>query len=350
MKKKLLVVALATLTTSAFAGSSAMDFTIPESTKTVASATSETASVASGHAAISVNQGTATNRTPNSVQPARTVQAQPTAQSTVAAKPPVNSTMNPVRPVSSAASSKSGDVAQPALAESSALGASTNSADVTQPSQSGDGVNPFTGKSLNEEDLQRQLEASKSRTALLEEQLKQATLSADIANVPIKKRAEVAKLELPPTPASAPVAPKPAKVVKKREVKKTPAVEIVTPKMPNVRLDGIVVNQGVASAVLDVDGNSSVVANGGSTPFGTLKVLNTTSAMVGGMALHVSEDSTIARVHISDPKPVDPKEKSAFPLPTANMPVSASSSAGHPLPPVPVPLPPPTTAATTVAH
>lgn len=349
MKKKLLVVALATLTTSAFAGSSAMDFTIPESTKTVASATSETASVANGHAAISVNQGTATNRTSNFVQPARTPHAQPTAQSAVAAKPAVNSTMNPVRPVSSAANSTSGDIAQPALAAASALGSSPNSAEVTQPSQSGDGVNPFTGKTLNEEDLQRQLEASKSRTALLEEQLKQATLSADIANVPIKKRAEVAKLELPPTPASAPVAPKPVKVVKKREVKKTPAVEIVAPKMPNVRLDGIVVNQGVASAVLDVDGNSSVVANGGSTPFGTLKVLNTTSAMVGGMALHVSEDSTIARVHISDPKPVDPKDKSAFPLPTA-MPVSASSSAGHPLPPVPVPLPPPTTAATTVAH
>jgi hypothetical protein len=167
--------------------------------------------------------------------------------------------------------------------------------------------------------------------------------------VPIKKRAEVAKLELPPTPASAPVAPKPVKVVKKREVKKTPAVEVVAPKMPNVRLDGIVVNQGVASAILDVDGNTSVVANGGSTPFGSLKVLNTTSAMVGGMALHVSEDSTIARVHISDPKPVDPKEK-AFSLPTANIPVAASSSSGHPLPPVPVPLPPPTTAATTVAH
>jgi hypothetical protein len=197
-------------------------------------------------------------------------------------------------------------------------------------------VNPFTGKSLNEEDLQRQLEASKARTSLLEEQLKQVTITADIANVPLKKRAEVAKLELP--------APKP---VKKHPVKKTtPAVEVVAPKMPNVRLDGVVVNQGVASAILDVDGNSSVVANGGSTPFGPVRVLNATSAMVGGMALHVSDETTIARVHISDPKPVDPKERASLPVLSVPGATGASVNGARPLPPVP--LPPPTTATTTV--
>jgi hypothetical protein len=348
MKKKLLVAVLATLTTSAFAGG-AMDFTIPESTKTVATAANNTAPVAEGHSAISTSPNTSTARTANAVQPVRTIQPQPAAQVAMATKPAASSTVKATHTANTMSTSASGAAAPAALAASSAVAASSTSVDASQVPQNADAVNPFTGKSLNEEDLQRQLEASKSRTALLEEQLKQVTLSADIANVPIKKRAEVAKLELPPTPASAPVVTKPVKVVKKREVKKTSAVEVVAPKMPNVRLDGIVVNQGVASAILDVDGNTSVVANGGSTPFGSLKVLNTTSAMVGGMALHVSEDSTIARVHISDPKPVDPKEK-AFSLPTANMPVAASSSSGHPLPPVPVPLPPPTTAATTVAH
>jgi hypothetical protein len=232
-------------------------------------------------------------------------------------------------------------------AASAAPAETANNGNPTLDSTTGNAVNPFTGKSLNEEDLQRQLEASKARTSLLEEQLKQVTITADIANVPLKKRAEVAKLELPAPPVAASAPPAQPKPVKKHPVKKTtPAVEVVAPKMPNVRLDGVVVNQGVASAILDVDGNSSVVANGGSTPFGPVRVLNATSAMVGGMALHVSDDSTIARVHISDPKPVDPKERATLPVLSVPGATGASANGARPLPPVP--LPPPTTATTTV--
>jgi hypothetical protein len=344
MKKTLLVAALVTLTTSAFAGS-AMDFNISDSPSPAAPVRSTAVVSAKPVTAVSGQaSGLATN-TAGARDPVVTMPSSaPAAVSSNASRNTTNAKVS-ARPGRSAAA----DAASAPQAASAAAVDTPDNGIPTLDAATGNAVNPFTGKSLNEEDLQRQLEASKARTSLLEEQLKQVTITADIANVPLKKRAEVAKLELPapPVAASAPVQPKP---VKKRPVKKaTPAVEVVAPKMPNVRLDGVVVNEGVASAILDVDGNSSVVANGGSTPFGPVKVLNATSAMVGGMALHVSEETTIARVHISDPKPVDPKERTA--LPVLNVPGASgavTTTAGRPLPPVP--LPPPTNAAMTTVQ
>jgi hypothetical protein len=338
MKKTLLVAALATLTTSAFAGS-AMDLNIPDSPTTASQGQSVTVVPAKPVTAmsrpVSVSMNTAGASDPVVTMPSTAPVAVGSSTSRNSAN--VKGAARPTRVEPMVAASA------PQAASAAPAGTSDG---IPTIDSTGNAVNPFTGKSLNEEDLQRQLEASKARTSLLEEQLKQVTITADIANVPLKKRAEVAKLELPapPVAASAPVQPKP---IKKRPVKKaSPAVEVVAPKMPNVRLDGVVVNQGVASAILDVDGNSSVVANGGSTPFGPVRVLNATSAMVGGMALHVSDDTTIARVHISDPKPVDPKEKAMLPVLSVPGATGAASTGARPLPPVP--LPPPTTATTTV--
>lgn len=351
MKQKLLFVALAAVASGAFAQSAHMDLTIPggsaanttsapPATRVVSSTQPTAIATTSAQAPVAGIEKTTPvqpvmARSSGATQTPDVKTGGPARQGVRAEKSPLAST--PAAAVSTTAS-KLDSAALPASAQAALAASTAVSGDAPTP-----GVNPFTGKSLSEEDLQRQLEASKARTALLEEQLKQATISADIANLPIKKRAEVSKLELPapPAAASAPVVPKPVKV-KKVVVKKTPLVEVVAPQTPHVRLDGVVVNEGVASAILDVDGNSSVVANGGATPFGQVRVLNANSVMVGAMALHVEEDSTIARVRISDPKWVDPKDQKVV-LPTLPMASGVAATAnGRPLPPVP--LPPPTTA------
>ena len=357
MKKTLLFAAIAALTSSAFADS-AMDLTIPDSTHNVAPSAAPSAMTSAKPVVAVPTKPLPVVQTRAAVQPAavseqvRPVQAVSASTERMTSTHPVGVKVEstnravaktPAAPAAMASSTAS--EVKPAMSQSAAgTSALAPAADVAASGvQATTGVNPFTGKSLSEEELQRELEASKAKTALLEEQLKQVTLTADIANVPLKKRAEVAKLELPapPVAASAPVVQKPVKP--RKVVKKSPSVEIVAPRMPNVKLAGVVVDNGVASAILDVDGNSSIVTNGGSTPFGPVKVLNATSAMVGGMALHVQDDATIARVHISDPKPVDPKAQMAA-LPTLPMNgIGGTAANGHPLPPVP--LPPPTTAA-----
>lgn len=237
-------------------------------------------------------------------------------------------------------------------------------ADATAPSKSGAGaveVNPFTGANLNVEATQRELERSKANTLLLEEQLKQATLMADIANLPAKKRAELAQVKgvdaFPPGGTAQVVPAKPvvkvkakAKAKNSHSSKKEASVELASspaavmqPVAPSIVLDGVVVNNGVSSAILSVNGNATIVANGTNTPFGQLQVVDSTSVRVGGASLKV-HDSTIARVQLSDPKPVDPK--AAVPFTTgsratlpATMPAPMPVQNGKPplLPPIPLP-------------
>lgn len=220
-------------------------------------------------------------------------------------------------------------------------------------------VNPFTGANLNVETTQRELERSKANTLLLEEQLKQATLMADIANLPAKKRAELAQVKgveafLPgASPQGAPAKPVvkvKAKAKASHSSKKEATVELANaptavsqPVAPSIVLDGVVVNNGVSSAILSVNGNASIVANGTNTPFGQLQVVDSTSVRVGGANLKI-HDSTIARVQLSDPKPVDPKAAVPFTtgsrasLPAA-MPAPMPVQNGKPplLPPIPLP-------------
>lgn len=56
-------------------------------------------------------------------------------------------------------------------------------------------VNPFTGGTLNFEELTRKLETSKLETQLLEEQLRHTGLTADIQNIGLRKQAEVAQAQ-----------------------------------------------------------------------------------------------------------------------------------------------------------
>lgn len=216
-------------------------------------------------------------------------------------------------------------------------------------------INPFTGGSTNAETLQRELEHSKNTTLLLEEQLKQANVMADLANVPLKKRAEIASLKGFDSASTSAAPPKAVVVVKsavKPSVKKekvkaksnSNAIEMVTTPQaaapqPSVTLEGVIVNDGTASAVLNVGGNTSIVSNGGSTPYGKLQVTGESSVRIGSMNLAV-HDSTIARVKISDPKPVDPKAPVLASVPMAS-PVSATLPGQQgkmpSLPPIPLP-------------
>lgn len=56
-------------------------------------------------------------------------------------------------------------------------------------------VNPFTGKELSAEQVQRELEAARVQTQMLEEQLKQMSLSEEMRNVPLRKAVEAAQAQ-----------------------------------------------------------------------------------------------------------------------------------------------------------
>lgn len=243
------------------------------------------------------------------------------------------------------------------------------------------GVNPFTGKSTGMEGRQRSLELAKMETALLEEQIKQAGLREDLRTLPTKKAVEEAqavtarmkeeavqretKTPAPSSQAQASAqgaaqpaaaaqasggAAKPSAVEKPkstRPAKKKPAGDKpveqaaapVKPMAPAVEVTSVMTFGGVRSAVLDFDGNILTAKHGESTPLGMLEILDGQSVRLAGRIYRV-HGSTLARVVVSDPKPVDPKAaNSAGPIvaspvltaPTMSAPPMASfpSSSGN---------------------
>lgn len=218
-----------------------------------------------------------------------------------------------------------------------------------------DAVNPFIGKSIGLEARQRDLEAAKLETALLEERIKQAALNEDLKTIPLKKSVEAAQATTArlkeealqkdstaktvgaPTGAATPVAAAqggavaaPAKP-KTRPAKKVNAPKAEAPKeqpaaapaVPKVEVTSVLSLGGVRSAVLEIDGNILTVRHGDSTPVGNVEVLDTQSVRVGGRIYRV-HGATLARITISDPKPVDPK---AGPVPAAVPAVATTNGA-----------------------
>jgi hypothetical protein len=198
-------------------------------------------------------------------------------------------------------------------------------------------VNPFSGKSLSLESRQRALEIAKMETSLLEEQLKQASLAEDMAVMPLKKQVETAQATtarmkeellqkevtnapkiaaiqaaaaqkaLNPMPVPSAAKARPVKKVKPVE----PVVETVKPvappvHVPRIELTTIMNFGGTRAAVLDVDGNILTVKSGDNTPIGIVEIVDDQSVRVNGKPYKV-HGATLARVVISDPKPVDPK-------------------------------------------
>jgi hypothetical protein len=203
------------------------------------------------------------------------------------------------------------------------------------------GVNPFVGKSLNIETKQRDLEVSKMETALLEEQIKQASLAEDMRTLPLKKqveaaqattarlREEVAQKEAvrastavltaasvgTPGAATAPLAPA-RKTVRPPKAKAAaplaPAVVAVAPpvRAPRIEATSVLSLGGARSAVIEVDGEVLTVKHGDSTPWGLVDIPDNQSIRLSGRSYKV-HGSTLARLAISDPKPIDPQKLAA---------------------------------------
>lgn len=229
------------------------------------------------------------------------------------------------------------------------------------------GVNPFTGKPLTVEQIQRELEESKLRTQMLEEDLKQTNLQQELTTVPLRKAVEAAQAktalkredmsqrDMEETQKAAAAARQAEerersarvakaeqelkdareaaaaakKAVAKKPTKKATAskqsddaeegdgldasdksargakAEQVTPAMIRPVLTSVIDWSGSRSAVLDFAGNTLVVQDGGMTPMGPLKILDLHSVEVNGVVFKV-HGATLSRFVVSDPKPVDP--------------------------------------------
>ncbi|MNR71667.1 hypothetical protein D3C71_22980 [compost metagenome] len=217
-------------------------------------------------------------------------------------------------------------------------------------------VNPFNGKPLSAEQLQRELEISRMRTQGLEEQLKQTNTLAEIRNVPIRKAVEAAqamtqakkeevnihKLEQelkPPAPPPAPAAPvKSAKELAREKAEKlaaekraAKAAAELAAKTPPATLLSVVQLGGKRSVVLDIKGNIATVSDGATSPVGPVRVLNDHSAEVNGWTLKVHEQTlgrfvesdpsttgAVAAVSPNNPMAVKPATSLPPPIPAAN--------------------------------
>lgn len=245
------------------------------------------------------------------------VAAQSMVTSIPSAKPTVTSTAVAAAPAPSAP----------------AAGTAANAANPARPDPH---VNPFNGKLQSVEQLQRDLEQARMQTQVLEEQLKQTSLNEELKAVPVRKAVEVAQavtatkkeevnqkeleaaLRAPKVTAAIPAAggSKPISVKKAAPVRTvkpaTTSTAATTTSQapasaaaaaPRPTLVSIMDVGGSRSVVLEFGGATMVVADGDSTPFGTVKVRDQNSADIGGNHVRV-HSATMARFIVSDAKAV----------------------------------------------
>ena len=206
-------------------------------------------------------------------------------------------------------------------------------------------VNPFTGKPLSVEQIQRELEEAKLRTQMLEEALKQSNLREEITNVPLRKAVEAAQArtaakkeefgqrdmeELHRVASVSRAAESQPKSVKanhdtmssknktaasKSGTKRAPvATDTVgestpsgeaAPTLPSRSAKPILMSvidvSGQRAALIDFGGNTLVAQDGGMTPAGPLKILDGTSVNLNGETYRV-HGVTLSRFVSSDNK------------------------------------------------
>jgi hypothetical protein len=194
---------------------------------------------------------------------------------------------------------------------SSAVHAQLNTNTATPAAGASAMVNPFVGKPLSIEELQSELETARLRTAALEEQLKQTSLTSEIATVPLRKAAEAAqarvamrgeelKLETVEKTAREAAAAekaeqKSARAARARAAKNpgptaraNEAVASVPTPVPRPSLLSVLTIGTSKTAVLDFGGNTLMVKDGGMTPLGPVKVVDDRSVSIAGGTLRVS--------------------------------------------------------------
>lgn len=248
-------------------------------------------------------------------------------------------------------------------------------------------VNPFTGKPLSVEQIQRELEEAKLRTAVLEEALKQSNLQEELQALPARKsvelaqartavkREEVAMSDLESQRRSADAqrqaaeraavaqaqreedatrqarkeaaeraaaakrdaarkakeerdAARKAKLAPKEDSSRPAATESAAAApakaLPKVALTSVMSFGNKHSAVLDVNGESMVVEDGAMTNFGSLRVLGRDSVELNGVQLNVVS-SGVSRFAVSDPKPVDPTKPASMDTRPVSLPVQTTA-------------------------
>ena len=192
-------------------------------------------------------------------------------------------------------------------------------------------VNPFTGKPLSVEQIQRELEEAKLRTQMLEEALKQSNLREEITNVPLRKAVEAAQArtaakkeefgqrdmeelhraaslsraaESQPKPVKASrdaVSSKSKTAASKSDTKRAPVAANTAgesapsgedaPATPSRSTKPVLMSvievSGQRAALIDFGGNTLVAQDGGMTPVGPLKILDGTSVNLNGETYRV---------------------------------------------------------------
>jgi len=246
------------------------------------------------------------------------------------------------------------------------------------------GVNPFTGKPLTVEQIQRELEEAKLRTAMLEEVLKQSNLQEELTAVPVRKSVEIAQartaikreevaageLQAQQTEAAAQRAAearmRAAQVAKEelevrqarqaaaeraanerraaarkrkaeleaaKQAKLTPSLEAAQAapvrQAPRVTLTSVMALGNKRSAVLDVDGEVMVVEDGATTRFGVLRVMGGDQVELNGHRLAVPT-AGVSRFVVSDPKPTGPQSAGGTTNRTVSAPVGLPTTAAVP--------------------
>lgn len=237
------------------------------------------------------------------------------------------------------------------------------------PDPTGDLVNPFNGKPLSADQLQLELERSKYKTQLLEEQLKQTNAAEEIKNVPGRKAVEAAQFRTAekkeeaavkdietgmkakaaasePPPVAKPVK-KSAKALAKERAEAAAAARRASEEAaaqaaatPPAQLVSVMLVGASRAVVLEMNGAVATVNDGDQSPVGQVRILDSQTANIGGRVYRV-HDQTLSRFVVSDPKPVAPgalgtpgavSTANVTTLPPAIPPTSSTT-----LPPPPIP-------------
>jgi len=237
------------------------------------------------------------------------------------------------------------------------------------PDPAGDLVNPFNGKPLSADQLQLELERSKYKTQLLEEQLKQTNAAEEIKNVPGRKAVEAAQFRTAekkeeaaikdietgmkakaavaePPPVAKPVK-KSAKALAKERAEAAAAARRASEEAaaqaaatPPAQLVSVMLVGSSRAVVLEVNGAVATVSDGDQSPVGPVHILDSQTANIGGRVYRV-HDQTLSRFVVSDPKPVAPGAMGATGAVTATnvttLPPAIPPSPSSTLPPPPIP-------------
>lgn len=247
-----------------------------------------------------------------------------------------------------------------ALMLSAATWAQAETSDSAKPSIE---VNPFTGKPLSVEQIQRELELSRLRTQMLEEQLKQTNIKEEMTALPLRKAVETsqartaakkeenAMFELDMRLKEMQKERQKAleeEAAKKRAAKEAEArraaaqavqlrpalqpaepVAPVQPPKPRLELVSVMKVGSSTSVLLSVNGDLIAIKDGEATPWGEVRILNEREVSVGNETLSV-HGRTVSRFAVEKEEPSAPK---GFAAPPANFTPTAPPSAQSATPP-----------------